>query len=81
MSGIPEDLGKLLALLPPGMTLIASKTILQAWFPPDRQLRDLNEQESAVTQAFAARFGCAFHYFPLGGACEEGEGRFHKLAS
>jgi hypothetical protein len=38
-----------------------------------------DENCKSAAQAFASRFGCAFHYFPIGGDCEQGDGRFHKV--
>jgi len=77
-SGIPAEFGEQLARLTPGLTLIVSKDLLQTWFPSEKPSRDLDKQELAAAANFAERFGCVFHYFPLGGASEEGEGRFRK---
>jgi hypothetical protein len=75
---IPDDFGDQLARLHPGIVMLVLNDLLQAWFPPGAPTRALDQTEISAAQAFAARFGCVFHYSRLGGDCEQGEGRFHK---
>lgn len=78
MSDVPDDFGDQLARLYPGVVMVVPIDILQSWFPPTVPCREMDKIEIAAAEAFAARFGCVFHYFPLGGDCEQGDGRFRK---
>ena len=75
---IPDDFGDQLARLYPGLTIVVPDNLLLSWFPPAAACRTVDEKCKSAAQTFAARFGCAFHYFPIGGDCEQGDGRFHK---
>lgn len=78
MSNIPEDFGDQLARLYPGVTMVVPIHLLQSWFPPSVLCRGMAKMEVAAAEAYAAKFGCVFHYFALGGDYEQGDGRFHK---
>jgi hypothetical protein len=78
MSDIPNEFGDQLARLYPGVIMVVPNDLLQAWFPPSVPFRSLDKMEIAAAQAYAAKFGCVFHYSPIAGDCEQGEGRFRK---
>ena len=77
-SAILDDFGDQLARLHPGMTMVVPNDLLLSWFPPAPASRAIDDCSKSAAQAFASRHGCAFHYFPIGGDCEQGDGRFHK---
>jgi hypothetical protein len=78
MSNIPDDFGDQLSRLHPGVVMVVPNDLLQAWFPSSVPSRTLDKMEIATAQAYAAKFGSVFHYSPIAGDCEQGEGRFHK---
>jgi hypothetical protein len=77
-SHVPRDFGEQLARLSPGLTIVVPNDLLLTWFPSGHPDRTPDEVCKTAAQAFASSFGCAFHYFPIGGGCEQGDGRFHK---
>jgi hypothetical protein len=79
VNDIPDDFGDQLARLYPGVIMVVPNDLLQVWFPPSVPSRVMDKMEIAAAQAYAAKFGCVFRYSPLGGDCEQGEGRFHKV--
>ena len=79
MNQEPGDLGDQLSRLHPGTTLVVPNDLLMTWFPPDPASHMVDEKSINAALAFARRFGCLFHYFPIGGDCEQGDGRFHKM--
>ena len=77
-SHVPSDFGEQLARLSPGLTIVVPNDLLLTWFPSGHPDRVPDENCKSAAQAFASSFGCVFHYFPIGGDCEQGDGRFHK---
>jgi hypothetical protein len=78
-SAAPREFAQQLARLSPGLTIVVPNDLLLRWFPPAHRDQTPDEVCKSAAQAFASRFGCVFHYFPLGGDCEQGDGRFHKV--
>ncbi len=76
---VPREFADQLAHLSPGLTIVVPNDLLLAWFPSGHPDKTPDENCKSAAQAFASRFGCAFHYFPIGGDCEQGDGRFHKV--
>ena len=76
MNQVPDNFGVLLNHLFPPLKIVVPNDLLQSWFPTENQKGIIDKKSKAAAEAYAARHGCVFHYFPIGGDCEQGEGHF-----
>ncbi len=75
---IPADFGDQIARLHSGTMMSVPDALLGAWFPPGVRDGSLDLASMKAAQAFAAKHGCTFRYFPNRGGDCLGEGCFAK---